>query len=163
MNRIARIMRRVAVGGALSVVLVALLGGTPAFASSSLPYYHVFTNGNGTGWISADTRGNFDIYAPSCVTLGAVFDCQVGHGYLHETSANHYKIDVCDDKADGIGPYVQPGTVSKIGGSGNGKCSPGTYNNTLFTWTITWDGWSTGSLNAPTIIDTGGYDSSQLD
>src|SRR5689334_2302593 len=105
MSRIARVARRIAAVGALSVVVVALLGGTPAFASThSLPYEGAFQSRDPNGFIWADTRGNFLIEAYQCQNIfGTVYLCPVGHGYLHKTSTNHYTIYVCDDNPDNTG------------------------------------------------------------
>jgi hypothetical protein len=57
-----------------------------------------------------------------------------------------YTLKVCDDKADGIGPYIDLNGGS-YGTNGNGTCS--TYVAEPYEWRVRWDGYYTPWLNMP--------------
>ncbi|MEU1538348.1 hypothetical protein ABZ461_09520 [Actinacidiphila glaucinigra] len=128
-----------------AMAAVAAVGiATPASATSSagskvynlsLEYY-VQTS-------STTTKTTFTIMGHTCNSWG--LPCQVGHGSIERSGSVWYLV-VCDDKADGIGPYIDRDGGS-YGASGNGTC--GTVYAVPSQWRVRWNGWTTPWFTRP--------------
>jgi len=71
---------------------------------------------------------------------------EVGNGSVTADGGGVYTLTVCDDKADGIGPYIDRDGGS-YGTNGSGTCS--TYVAEPYEWRTRWDGYSAPWLGMP--------------
>ena len=115
---------------------------TAALATSSAGN-HQYSVGGGVvvTVLSWQTKSTFEID----VTCHVMDSCEVGSGsVIREGSA--YSLTVCDDRADGIGPYIDRDGGS-YGTDGNGTCS--TVVAIPEHWRVRWDGLVTPWFTMP--------------
>jgi hypothetical protein len=108
---------------------------TAALATSSAGN-HQYSIGGGVvvTALSSSTKTTFEIDV-SC-GLGTNV-CEVGHGSVAKYGSSAWSLTVCDDRADGIGPYIDRDGGS-YGTDGNGTCSMVVAIPEH--WRVRWDG-----------------------
>jgi hypothetical protein len=87
--------------------------------------------------MSTTASTSFNIYKANCNIIGQW--CKVGHGSVTRESST-WLLTVCDDKADGIGPYIDRDGGS-YGTNGNGTCC--SVYAIPEHWRVRWNGYAT--------------------
>ena len=117
---------------------VAAIPTAAAFAAT--PYNYYLDNHNiNVQFFPSSGSNSFKIFHYDGPVLGEYV--LVGHGSVtSDSSTGTWTLKVCDDKADGIGPYIDRDGGS-YGTEGNGTCS--TVVAIPSEWRVRWDGYHT--------------------
>jgi uncharacterized protein (DUF427 family) len=141
--QVRRIFTRLAAVAALGAGMAVVPAGaalassaTPSAAPRTTEYAYYFDNRNiSMEFFPTSGATTFEIWHFN------VSWHEVGNGsIIADHSTGTWTLKICDDKADGIGPYIDRDGGS-YGASGNGTCS--TVVTILSEWKVRWDGYST--------------------
>jgi hypothetical protein len=136
----------IAVSGAFLLALT--LAPMSAYASSSAGTKE-YSIAGGAGHVNTFTSGTvttWDIYWEACDVAAVLVECKVGHGTVKEMGFED-SYTICDDAADGIGPYIDRSSGGSYGTSGNGHCT--TDIVVPSNWRVRWDGATTPYFTIP--------------
>lgn len=132
-------MRRIITTLAAAAAIGAGMAAIPtAAALAATPYHYYLDNGAiNVQFFPSSGSNSFKIYHDSDLAGYQL----VGNGSVtRNSSTGTWSLKVCDDRADGIGPYIDRDGGS-YGTGGNGTCT--TYVAIPSEWRVRWNGFAT--------------------
>lgn len=117
-----RLLRSALLIGALVIGVLASPTIASATSNAGNHTYYIEPNSH-LEWVtttSTTTKTSFIIKYDLCPPVST--ECQVGHGSITRGSSA-WTLTICDDKADGIGPFIDRSDGGSYGTSGAGHCS----------------------------------------